>query len=242
MLIFALLFVAIFGFASEPTPKLASWLSDARVLSGGSEEVRKNAIQRLKAMPKLESSLHSELEGKNRFLALDVISALKLKNFLDDLLRLAERDESGFFYNAIDSMIDSTNRERITTVYRSRVTDREQPWGSRVALYDSLARLNSILSPGVVEQSLQDPTPEIRAAALHYLRYSLLHWQNEDYLPMLELVLKKGSNKLKIQALFLISELSPAYKRRASAYLSSCRSDSNSEVRYYCLQCLQLQK
>src|SRR4051812_48596585 len=115
-----LLVVLALASSSSSIASAKDWSSHARRFTGESDEVRRQAIQELKKYPKLEDELKRALTSRseNRFLALDVISTLRMRKLLPALYQAAETDETGSCYNAINSLLESEkDRKRARTVY-----------------------------------------------------------------------------------------------------------------------------
>ncbi|MGZ3710032.1 MAG: HEAT repeat domain-containing protein, partial [Bdellovibrionota bacterium] len=173
-------------------------------------------------------------QGPRRFLAYDVISALKLGALLEDLLSCSERDQSGFAYHAVNALVVAANRERIAAIYLSRAVASRTSDASRMVLLDSLGRLGHALKVSDLEKLLRSPSPELRSAALYHVRHFLVHWSHEDFLPLVGKALLSSDRALRMQALKLVTELSPVLWRRARPLLQSCASDPDEEIRGAC--------
>ncbi len=210
------------------------WPQLAVRLTGEADQVRKKAISELRDLPQLEAVLRKELSGERKFLAIDVISALKLEVLLPDLLKFSEKDESGFFYNAINALMDGENRTELLTLYRARIGNDSTPAAAKVALLDTLSRLQIPLgAPLLKKLVLQDPSADVRSAALHYVRQFLLK-KDMEFFPLVALALHSDPFQLRIQAMYLISELNPKWRSFVLRELEECMEDDNSEVREAC--------
>ena len=223
------------GFLFSPLVFGADWSEIAMRLSGGSESEKASMIKKLKEIPQLESTLRASLLGDKKFLALDVISALKLSSFLPTLLELSEQDESGFFYHAINSLVTHDNRIKIVQLYKTRLFQATISPSAKIALIDTLARLQASLTESQLKCLLSDSQFEVRSSALHYMRYWILQLGQWDIISLLSLVLqKKTPFQLKLQGLYLISEVPPRYRRSILPFLNHCKSESNLLVKELC--------
>ena len=211
-----------------------NWSELAQRLSGESEPARTKVVQSLWKIPSLEANLRRELVSEKRFLAVDVISALKLNSLLPDLLALSEEDETGFFYNAINSMITEKNRSEIMGIYRQRVIREETPPAAKVVLLDTLGRLFIPLEVSDLKQLLVDISPDVRSAALYYLRSFILNTKNQDFLPLLSSVLSSEPFQLRVQAIHFLMEIDASLSSRFRSSVKDCLKDANLEVRKAC--------
>src|ERR1035437_1654974 len=104
----AFFFIATESQATEP--RSSSWSREALRLTGESDAVHNRALTRIRRIPRIQEILRKELIGPQKALALDVISALPMRSLLPDLLELAKKDESGFFYLAANNLIAAKDR------------------------------------------------------------------------------------------------------------------------------------
>jgi len=220
--------------ANAAPAETADWSRLALRLSGESGEVRESILLRLRQMPNLEPSLRAALTGPQKFLALDAISALSLEALLPDLLAMARTDETGSFYNAINTLTTRANERQISQLYRDRLWERECPEAAKVVLLDTLGRTQAILDPEKLRSFLADPYPEVRSAVLSYARQMLLRGRKDEYLPLETAALAGKPASLRVQAVFLAAELKPALRQRLAAALGSCGQDPAAEVREAC--------
>lgn len=222
--------------ASPASPP--AWVRHARRLTGESDAVRSCAIQELKADPKLAEALRAAFATQHRFLALDVIGALKLRSFLPELLKGAEKDESGFFYHCINQISQPADYPEMVRVYKDRLLSRATSIASRVALLDSLSRLNAPLEEGELKDLLTDEAYEVRSAALYYIRHALLRRRSKEYVPLIKKALGDPTYQLRVQALYLISDLPLRLRRNVLPSLSTCESDPSPPTQELCLKLL----
>jgi len=237
----AIFFISLFTLS--PQAWSADWSQHALRLTGESDEVRTQSLQQLRKIPELEKILRGELGGPNRYLALDVIAALPLPKMFDDVLRAAERDETGFFYNALNSLVTMKNRRRIATVYAERATTDRTPPPARIVLLDTLTRLGVLLPAAQLRPLLTQTSFEVRSATLAYARHFLLHARPKDYLPLVLQAAGNGPYQIRIQALSLLSELARAARpgspemqvsARLAPLLLACQRDGQPEIQKFC--------
>ncbi|MCM2277386.1 MAG: hypothetical protein NDJ89_04865 [Oligoflexia bacterium] len=222
------------GHSAPPWPELALRLT------GESEAERKRAIQALRTLPGLEAELRKELPlaepSTRRFLALDVIAILGLRNLLPELLAASAHDDTGYSYHAINALLDEDSRAQATRIYRERLAERRTSAASKVALLDTLARLAAPLEERLLERLLlEDSSHEVRSAALSYLRHFAVRLRQPDGLVLLEKLLEDTQPyQLRLQALYLFSELPPSIRRARARLLKACAGDPHPEVRAFC--------
>lgn len=177
LLTFTLLLIgALAKSEAKPEVKLAhgdAWEQSALRLSGESDRVYRQAISRLKSIPHLNEKLKQALDENSRrtFLALDVISTLKIEALLPKLITSSEKDSSGFFYLAINTFLDATHVQAITTLYLDRLHNRQTSSASKIVLLDTLGRLQVRIPESELQKILnREDEPEVRSAVLYYLR------------------------------------------------------------------------
>lgn len=152
----------------------ADWADQARRLTAGAN-ARRQALARLRADPDLDRALAAALREpgafeSRRFLALDVISALRRREHLADLLALSAREESGFFYLTINGLVEPGELARTAALYRERLAAADTTPVARMILVDSLARMSVRLERREIERLLPTATPEVKSALLAYVR------------------------------------------------------------------------
>ncbi len=218
------------SFSSEP-----EWKTYAQRFTGESAWVREQAIHALKRIPDLDQILRNELQGKHRFLALDVISTLELRTLLPDLIRESESDVSGYTYHAMNALIHSQNRNEIALLYKKRLLSSRCSPAAKLALIDTLGRLHVSLSESQLRTLLKDPTIEVVSATLYYLREWILRLEQHEYIPLLEIPFRENAAfQIKLQALSLVSELPRKLQAQARSIATRCLSESHIEVREAC--------
>ncbi len=222
----------------SPTGRVPSWTESARRFTGESEEVRKKAIQNLKKIPDLKSDLKKALGSPDHFLALDVISVLRLRDLLWELLTYSEKDKTGYSYHVINSLIEKKDEETVSVLYLERLdADKTSP-AAKIAILDALGRMGVALGDERVKRLLKDETPEIRAATLSLIRSELVLKNVQRNLPVLETTIGDPAFQIRIQTLYLVSELPPSFRRanltRVNAVFDHCDKDPNSQVKALC--------
>jgi hypothetical protein len=163
---------------NPPSQAGASWETSAIRLSGESARVAREAIKRLQKIPKLEDQLKSALQKKNStetFLALDVISTLKLNALLPEVILAAKHDQSGFFYLTLNTFMAGSSQNELIALYQNRLNDEHSSPPVKMVVLDTFARMNLKIEPRDLKKILNDRTdPDSRSAALYYLRSFLL--------------------------------------------------------------------
>jgi hypothetical protein len=167
--------VALLALSASAAPVAEpQWARLARRLTGESEEVRGKAIAQLRTMPKLAGDLRTSLEGPYAFLALDVATALEMKEMAPALLRYLPQDPTGYSVHALNTIVAPSGRKRLLREYRERLGGwREVPAATRVAILDSLSRASDDLPVALARKLLRDRVPEVRSSALEYVRSRL---------------------------------------------------------------------
>lgn len=201
----------------------ASWQREAEHIVGGGDRKMREAKKRLLRLPDLDAQLKVALNTPQRYLALDVIAALGKKSFIDDIVELSLKDTSGFPYLTLNTFIQSSNKKYFSDLYVSRLEDDQTSAASKVVLLDTLSRMHTLIDKDLVEELLfEDQSPEVRSAALSYVRHSLLTLKSDGYLYLFRRLLEteKLSLQMKIQALYLYSEL----PRNLSSSLSGTKN------------------
>jgi len=159
-----------------------SWVSLALKLSAESESVYLASLKKLKAFPHLDVELASALkENSTRtFLALDVISTLKLEPLAPEVLASAQTDQSGFFYLCLNTFF-KTHSAEFFKLYLARLQDPATRPPVKMVVLDTLGRLKVRIDEKELQKLLDEKeVPEVRSAALYYLRtFALL--KHHDY-------------------------------------------------------------
>ncbi len=206
------------------------WREDARRFTGESAAVREAAIARLRKREHLAAELEKAMATRDRFLAFDVVTALRVRELLPFLLRYSAQDRSGYSYHVINSLLEPGEVADTLRLYRDRLADSRTSLAAKVTLIDSLARTREPLEDSRVRRLLRDDAPEIRSAALEYVRGRILDHRQFDFLSPILISLGDTRIPLRIQALYLVDELpAEAHLRVPELRVSSaalCREDS----------------
>lgn len=230
-----LLFLHLVALAAQAlTP--SGWMEDALRLTGESRVIRKQAIERLRSTPDLSTKLKKALRGRNKFLALDVISALQLNELVPELMVFASTDSTGAGCLTISTLINSTNASSIANFYKERLADFQNPAFrvSTVIMLDTLARMSVALPAGLLNAIFLQGKPEFRMAVLYYAGHFLLLERNPEYLEIVRTSLASSPYQLRVQALHLVMSLPNGFRRRLTESLQRCNEDRNKEVRALC--------
>lgn len=172
----------------------ANWLTEAKKLSGESDSIREQAILQLKNIPDLEMQFKKLLQrapasNAEQSLALDVISTLHLKSLWSDLLRFSEKDGSGMSYLAIISLTDKSNHLQTKKVFLERLNHARYSPVVKMILLDALLRMKQPVSQQKIKDFLGErSSPEVRSAALYYIRGMVLRENYKSYLPLLKTI------------------------------------------------------
>jgi hypothetical protein len=198
-------------------PPDLNWRFEATRLTGASEKISRTAARRLKTWPALEKELRAALDGEDRYLAVDVIGALRFEPLREDLIRFSARDEAGFSYIALGAFIDGASAPGFVKLFAERLQSPRTSPPAKVILLDTLSRMGVMLNRDrLAGLLLNDPSPEVKSAALSYLRARLLKHRDDEDLELLRAVLGDPhlSPQRRIQARFIVSELDRARAAR----------------------------
>ncbi len=216
-------------------PSDSSWTNFAVRLTGESDQVRLNSIRKLKSIPQLHTILEKALSGPDKYLAMDVISALKLKEFLPALIQHSTIDENGAFHLAMNTLIDSQNSDDMFQLYSDRLVKEEGlSVIARVVILDTLSRSGILLPENKLRKLMLELPFEGQSAVLSHARSGLMKRHLKGYLEIVQLALASSFFQLRIQALFLIQELSGPLQKSLERQLIPCLSDPQKEVRALC--------
>lgn len=189
--------------AKNPKPAL-DWASEALRMTGESELIREQALKNLRRIPQLEMILRRQLNGPQRGLALDVISALEIRSLFPDLLKIARDDTTGFVYITLNNLMTSKNRYDLVKFYKKQLLCKflcTISGPSQVVIIETLARLNEELPIEDLQDLYSDTQwPEVQAAILDYARSAILHHKKEAYVQILKDGLNSDIHQLREQA------------------------------------------
>lgn len=252
MLKLALIFASVFiapGFAKtepdsgpsptpSPTRRLPYWGESARRFTGESDSVRSKAIENLKKIPNLKIELKKALGSAEHFLALDVISVLRMRSMIPELIKFSERDHTGYSYHVINSLFEEKDEETVRALYLERLDSKKSSSAAKMAMLDALARLGVSLGDERVSRLLKDESPEVRSTTLSLIRTELVLRNVQRNLPALEVTVNDSAFQIRIQTLYLVSELAPSFRRanltRINSVLERCARDSVPQVKVLC--------
>jgi hypothetical protein len=212
------------------------WTGFARRLTGESQEVRQEAIASLRKTPNLERDLKRAFEGQDRFLAFDVIVALDLRKMVPALLEFSATDESGYSYHVMNALATPVDRAKILDTYAAQLASAAP--AAKVAILDAFARTSRELPSSVLDGLFEHPMPEVRAAALGYVRNAVLRRGRREEARRAFAAILDPAYQIRLQAFYLLSELPAPLrpKHRLRAAVERCRSDPFEAVRTYCAE------
>ena len=212
------------------------WTNYAAKLSGYSEAERRKAILALRPYPHLAEELKRQLLGEEKYLALEVISALGLSSFLPQLKSLSARDENGALYLTINTLVTKENYADISRFYVDRFRKRgpiSDP--ALVVILDTLGRFDVALDEAEILEVYADRSPEVRSAVLYYVRLLGIEKKELVYKKLIKQALADPAFSLRLQALYLLGDLAKLRISGISTFLSLCAKDDNQDVREKCL-------
>lgn len=216
----------------------AEWTDHARRFTGESVKVREDAIKALRKDKKLTEKLKKAFGSTDHFLALDVITVLRMRSLVPYLMQVSEKDRTGYSYHALNAILVDKEIPKITALYKQRLASTHASPAVRMALLDSLSRLQVELDVPTLERFLKDESPEVRSSALYFVRNSLLRHQRKSYLPLFAISLADEAFQMRLQALHALSEM-PLYLRVADHVdliepLTKCLKDPVPQVKAFC--------
>ena len=206
----AFLFSAVsFAASSNVRWPKAAWQDLAKKV-GTSEDVRDAAITQLKTVAGLNSKLKKAIYTSDRPLALDVISALDLKEMIPDLLLHVPADPDGFLTVAVNAMMTDKNQTQILNSYQENLAPeqltRTSP-GAIVAMLEPLGRLAIKLPKQVVRGLSVHTSPEVRSSLLYYLRMMALRHGVYENLDLVADMLRAKEFQIRLQAVSVSAEV-----------------------------------
>jgi hypothetical protein len=212
-----------------------SWTELARKV-GESEENRASVIAQLRKISGLKSKLSKAIYSKNRPLALDVISALSMKEMIPDLLLHVPADPDGFLTVALNSMMDSKNQKSILDSYVENVSSKGVSYAAIVAMLEPLGRLNIALSRDVLNSLASSPSPEVRSSVIYYLRIMALRNKRYENLDLLNGFLKSPEFQLRLQTVSVAGEIGArSGVPSVSEMKNVCEAEKTPSIRAACL-------
>lgn len=216
---------------------------------GQNEKHHDLAIRHLREIKNLDETLLKALETPQRSLALDVISALQLESMLPELLDRIAADEDGFLVLTLNSLLNSETKSLILDSYVENLNPDRPPVFSAaaiVAMLEPLGRLGIPLSKETLKKLFSHEYPEVKAAALDYVRMQVLRFSKRDHLDWIMKALKMNPVQMRVQAFFLIDELTtkPELAKLIdfNAVSEACQNEKNQSLQRKCLGIVQKQK
>ena len=233
-LLFCLSF-SFLAFAEGPAPKRISvakkvvqkhqkkdnkrpWTWWALKLSGESQKVRRYAIKRLRQRPKLKKELRKAIKGKQRALALDVISALRMRSFFPLLIQLSNDDLSGQSLLTLNILANDPKRiSQLTEHYFNLLLNGSSEVSlNKIIALETLGRLGRRLPEDLLISLLEEKNPELGMAVLNYVKFkSIREKKSLRVLPdtrglfenVLSRALKSEVFHIRLKTYFLIGDL-----------------------------------
>jgi hypothetical protein len=216
-----------------PEAKSSNWYHHALKIGGTKFSERQEALRVLKQIPHLDEELLSELNTPRKYRALDVIAALGLQSTLPTLLDLSKADQNGAIYLAINSLLNSQNREKIANTYTEKIRSKASV-PCLVVMLDTLGRLGVSLSPSLLSGFLGSSSSDLRSAAVYYLRLSLRQKEEKDYFPLLVTALSDKWFQIRMQAWHTLHDLPPATRSHLGIQRELCHAETHPEVKTTC--------
>ena len=223
---------------AEPMPR---WVTLSRLLTLDSEKLpRSTVISRLRKIDDLEAKVKLGLKSPDyRYYALDIISALELKDFIEPLQSSVLVDVDGYNILTLNTLLDKKSVKPIAEAYRKHIETNISTLspGAIVALIDSLARWGTPMTKQSVESLLAHNYTEVRLSVLDYLRSMILVYRKKNYLNFLPKLMDMQPFQVRLKSLYLFDDL-PGGSARGKL-LGNCFKDKNALVR---LQCRRFQE
>lgn len=213
-----------------------SWEESAIKLSAD-PEIRAQGIKELKAISNLSEQLRSDFAIKKE-LALDVIRALKMTEFLPRLLEVTEATTpSDLKWQVVETatgLSEAKDEKKLTEVFSKKLEAKKLPDATLLALLMGLQKYNYPLSEKKLLILLEHPSYEIRIASLQVAaNLAKIH-------PKYNLVLKKAITlspyQLRLQAYEAYSADLTSAQLDKNEINKSCEIEKNSDVKVMCLK------
>ena len=224
-----------FGFQSQAGIK-KSWVNYALRLTGESLSVRRRAIRKLRRYPNLKKELVEGFNGENMALALDVVSALRLRSLDKKLLELSKFDVEGFMIVTLNSLIDVSNGKIILNTYKKRLEGggwKKFSPAAVSAMMIPLSRFGLSFKYKDLEAMLFEGEHELQKTTLSVLRTFLLKHGRISLTPLLKQVNRLIVPELRVQSYFLLSEL-PKSVELQELKSKICVTEKNSKALKIC--------
>lgn len=210
---------------------------------GQSGKKSEEAKIRLRRLPNLVPTLLAALETRDRLLALEVISSLRLREVIPALLKRVPSDRDGFLILTLNSLLHGKRQKEILETYlenvRSWKTKNASP-AAVVAMLEPLGRLGWKVSDETLLSLLRHDFQEVQAAVLIYLREQAFHFGRTKQLKLIPTLGDSSADQVRLQAAFLLEELQKKSQKENSPFdagiLNWCKKDRNPEVRGLCVK------
>lgn len=245
--IFLALAILTFGsvviHAKSPQKKSVDWVKMARNLTGESESVRQKSLKRLRAMKDLDQVLTAEIEkpafenGKlntQRFLALDIVTALKRKSLMPVLISQSLADATASIYHTMNTLMTSQNVDSMMTLYHDRLLSYPSSNTVKIALLDTLGRTGFELSLAELRYLNRNASFEVQSGILSYMRGIMFLKNRLLYQNMMSEIMIAGSFEIRMQTLFLYEELLSQKKLKLKDASLQCLQDTNKAIQNFC--------
>jgi hypothetical protein len=158
-----------------------TWQELARHV-GPAEGDRQEHIDQLLEIKDLDKTLIKAIGTPDQGLALDVISALKKKDLIPNLLTSLTLDDTGFLILTINVFIAKGNYDKIFKTYKDLLAkpDLQSP-ANIIAMLEPLGRLGEPIDTPALYQLIRHPFPEVRSAVIDYSRKMMFRYKNQKY-------------------------------------------------------------
>jgi hypothetical protein len=220
------------------TASASEWADHVRRFTAESPLVHDQAVAELRKDPEIREKLRKALGTSEHFLALDAIAALNLRSLLPTLYAFAEKDKTGFTYHVINTLIYEKEHPKVIALYRERLKSKKSSLAAKMALLDSLGRLGADLENELLQSLLTEEEPEVRSAALYFLRTVLVRRGKLDQIALLKPAIRDPAFQIRMQALSLVSEIPRAERdsRRTlfDEMLAPCVNDPYPAAKGFC--------
>lgn len=237
-----LLIIASFHTSAEAAGSSYHWTALARHV-GQTERSRDAAIRELRKIKNLDQTLLKSIGTSQKPLALDVITALELTHLVPELLKKIDSDKDGFLVLTLNSLLSEKNKTSVIDRYLELLKPTRQSESSApalVAMLEPLGRLGVSLSLESVEKLFEHSYPEVRSAALYYVRMMTLMKLDRSYLKFINKALSLSPYQVRLQALYVLDEMATKseYKGalKPAALKERCKAEKKKFVREHCLK------
>lgn len=242
ILLITALFVALI---SQDATARTSWTYRARrVGMGETVAAREAALSSLRKEKNLSAKITAALDSKNRALALDVITALPLKNLVPELQSRAASDPDGFLILALSALLDEQNKDSILKTYTDALSNEaELSPAAIVSMLEPLGRLGQALPKDVVERLAAHSFPEVRSSLLAYLRTLALTHNKRDHDAVISKFLTASEFQLRLQAISLLKEVASQTGKTPIVEVAElekhCQKERPTRIKDQCLSFLR---